>query len=127
MKKDVEKDFLKSLLFENKVNEIFQLDGDMDAMKTNSTIYDRPGPNIGGLPEMDDDLLELPLTADDMMASQIVDVKVDSEKLSSDNFVPKNQKELVRSISSLLCDVNLSESETESFWRAIKKYINKKV
>ena len=128
MKKHVEKDFLRSLLFENNINEIFQLDGDMDAMKTNSTIYDRPGPNIGGLKEMEpEDILELPLTADDMMATQLADVKVNSEKLSGEDYVPNNQKELVKAISSLLQDVSLTEKETETFWRATSKYLNKRI
>lgn len=129
MNKNLMTDFAKSLLFENKLNEKFQPDvGTMDQFKSGRQIYDRPGPPLESEVELSsiEDVIDMPLTADDMMTTQLSSVKLDSSKLMSAEYSPRNNKELNTAISSLITDIELGEKDIEVLWHGIRKFLNKK-
>lgn len=132
MNKKLLSDFAQSLLFENNINELrLPLDHDMDAGKNNRTsAFDQPGPQIDGFGNYQssfEDIPELPLTADDMMANhQVAVVKIDSDALRDQDYCPTNQSELIKATSSLLSDIDLDEKDMQKFWVAISKFLNKR-
>ena len=132
MNKKLLSDFSKSLLFENNINELrLPLDHDMDAGKNNMTFaMDRPGPQISGdgsYQSSYEDIEDLPLTANDMMANhQVAVVKIDSDALSDKDYLPTNQSELIKATSSLLTNIELDEKDMKKFWSAISKFLNKR-
>lgn len=123
-------DFAKSLLFENKLNEKFQPDiGTMDQFKDGRKIYDRPGPSLESELEKNnfEDVIDMPLTADDMMSTQLTSLKLDADKILSSEYRPRNGKELSQAFSSLMNDISLSEKDIELFWGGVSKFLSKKV
>jgi len=132
MNKKLLSDFSKSLLFENNINELrLPLDHDMDAGKNNRTsALDQPGPQIdgdGNYQSSYEDIDDLPLTANDMMANhQVAVVKIDSDALSDEDYLPTNQSELIKATSSLLTNIELDEKDMKKFWSAISKFLNKR-
>ena len=122
-------DFAKSLLFENKLQEKFQPDiGTMDQFKSGRQIYDRPGPPLESEVELSsiENIVDMPLTADDMMSTQLTSVKISRKRLSSPDYEPKNNKELNTAISSLMSDIELGEKDVKVLWHGIRKFLNKK-
>ena len=122
-------DFAKSLLFENKLQEKFQPDiGTMDQFKSGRQIYDRPGPPLESEVELSsiENIVDMPLTADDMMSTQLTSVKINRKRLSSPDYEPKNNKELNTAISSLISDIELGEKDVKVLWHGIRKFLNKK-
>jgi hypothetical protein len=126
MNKKLLSDFAKSLLFENRLDEKFQPDDDMHPWKSGHQIYDRPGPMTGTEKIDFDDIVDMPLTADDMMSQQLAEPKVDADKLRNKDYLPTNQSELIKATSSLLNNIDLNEKDMEKFWRAISKFLNKR-
>jgi hypothetical protein len=129
MNKKLAADFAKSLLFENKLEEKFQPDvGTMDQFKRGRQIYDRPGPSLESEIELSniEDSINMPLTADDMMTTQLTSVKVDSDKLMSPKYTPKNSKELNSAIASLIDDIELGDKDVEVLWHGVRKFLSKK-
>jgi hypothetical protein len=132
MNKKLLSDFAQTLLFENNINELrLPLDHDMDAGKNNRTsALDQPGPQIdgnGNYQSSFEDIVDLPLTADDMMANhQIAAEKIDADSLRDENYLPTNQSELIKATSSLLSNIDLEEKDMKRFWTAISKFLNKR-
>jgi hypothetical protein len=80
-----------------------------------------------GIEKIDfDDIVDMPLTADDMMSQQLAEPKVDADKLRNKDYLPTNQSELIKATSSLLNNIDLNEKDMEKFWRAISKFLNKR-
>lgn len=132
MNKKLLSDFAQSLLFENNINELrLPLDHDMDAGKNNRTsALDQPGPQIdggGNYQSSYEDINDLPLTANDMMANhQIAVEKIDADVLRDQNYYPTNQSELIKATSTLLSDIDLNDKDMQRFWAAISKFLNKR-
>ena len=95
-----------------------------------TSTLDQPGPQIdgnGNYQSSFEDIVDLPLTANDMMANhQIAAEKIDADLLRDENYLPTNQSELIKATSSLLSNIDLEEKDMQKFWTAISKFLNKR-
>ena len=125
-------DLAKSILFENNINELrLPLDHDMDAGKNNRTsAKDQPGPQIDGEgnyeKSYEEELEDLPLTPSDVMPIYY-DVKTPNEAIESDDYVPDNVIELMKSSNTLVNNYkdSISSKEIQLVWKTLKKIIEK--
>ena len=125
-------DLARNMLFENNINELrLPLDHDMDAGKNNRTsAKDQPGPQIDGdgnyEKSYEDTLEDLPLTPSDVMPL-FYDEKTSSEAIESDDYVPDNVIELMKSSNTLVSNYkdSISSKEIQLVWKTLKKIIEK--
>lgn len=125
-------DLAKSMLFENNINELrLPLDHDMDAGKNNRTsAKDQPGPQIDGdgnyEKSYEEELEDLPLTPSDIMPIYY-DVKTTNDAIESDEYIPDNVIELMKSSNTLVNNYkdSISSKEIQLVWKTLKKIIEK--
>ena len=123
----------KTLLFENNLNEFrLPLDHDMDAGKNmRHNMFDRPADKIDGQNNYDsvaddEDVFELPITANEIMPAIHIE-KTDSASISSEDYVPANSDELMRATQTLIYDnkKDIGNKEIQLVWKTLSKIINK--
>lgn len=123
----------KTLLFENNLNEFrLPLDHDMDAGKNmRHNMFDRPADKIDGQNNYDsvaddEDVFELPITANEIMPAIHVE-KTDSAKISSEDYVPANSDELMRAAQTLIYNnkKDIGNKEIQLVWKTLSKIIDK--
>lgn len=125
-------DLAKSMLFENNINELrLPLDHDMDAGKNNRTsAKDQPGPQIDGdgnyEKSYEEELEDLPITPSDIMPIYY-DVKTTNDAIESDEYIPDNVIELMKSSNTLVNNYkdSISSKEIQLVWKTLKKIIEK--
>ena len=127
------KDLANELLFENNLNEFrLPLDHDMDAGKNmRHSMFDWPADKIDGQNNYDsvaddEDILELPVTPNEVMPAIHIE-KLNSEHIESDNYVPANPNELIRATHTLLYNYKerIGQTEIKQVWNTLSKIIDK--
>jgi len=135
--KTINKNYIKkiaeSLLFENNLNEFrLPLDHDMDAGKNmRHSMFDRPADKIDGQNNYDsvsdnEDVLELPITPNEIMPAIHVE-KIESSKVESEDYIPANSDELMRATQTLLYNnkKDIGDKEIQQVWKTLSKIIDK--
>ena len=124
---------VKSLLFENNLNEFrLPLDHDMDAGKNmRHSMFDRPADKIDGENNYnsvanDEDILDLPVTPNEVMPAIHVD-KTSSDKIESEDYMPANSDELMRATQTLIYNnkKDIGDKEIQKVWKTLSKIIDK--
>lgn len=121
------KEFAKKILFENELNEIFQLDDDMHAGKNvRHSMFDTPGPIIDGDNNYDNitDIIDMPISPEDISANQLHSARIDINDLLAQNYIPSNEKELAKSLKDAIEQIQLSDKDIEKFWLEVKRFLN---
>jgi len=127
------KKIAKSLLFENNLNEFrLPLDHDMDAGKNmRHSMFDRPADKIDGQNNYDsvsddEDVLELPITPNEIMPAIHVE-KIESSKVESEDYIPANSDELMRATQTLIYNnkKDIGDKEIQQVWKTLSKIIDK--
>ena len=127
------KKIVESLLFENNLNEFrLPLDHDMDAGKNmRHSMFDRPADKIDGQNNYDsvaddEDIIELPITANEVMPTIHVE-KVDTSSIESDQYCPQNADELMKATQTIIYNnkSDIGRKEIELVWKTLNKIIDK--
>ena len=117
---------VKSILFENQVNERYMPD---DFPNSRTTMYDRPGPQINGQEnkEQEEEII-MPLVADDYVTNTAY-LRRDHRVRDDEEYVPQNPAELGSAFVTLIDDYKNDEAfgnkDIHNIWISVKKILSK--
>tara|TARA_B000000557_G_scaffold246497_1_gene229646 strand:+ start:705 stop:1118 length:414 start_codon:yes stop_codon:yes gene_type:complete len=122
----------KSLLFEKQIQPNLTVDdGLTPGLNNRLDMYSRPGPQVDGDKNYhsiadDEDIVELPITADEVMPVLHVE-KTPRADIESEGYCPKNVQELMRATQTLIYNYkkDIGDKEIQSIWKFLYKTVGK--
>jgi len=121
----------KSLLFEKQVQPNLTVDDGMTpGLNMRYGMYNQSGPQIDGdknyEPAYEEDIVELPITANEVMPS-LHTMKTPQSDIESDDYCPSNADELAKATQTLIYNhkKDIDSEHIEKAWKLLKKIIDK--
>ena len=121
----------KTLLFEKNVQPNLTVDDGMTpGLNMRYGMYNQAGPQVDGdknyEPSYEEDIIELPITPDELMPS-IHTVKIPRANIESKDYCPANADEFVKATQTLIYNhkKDIDSEHIEKAWRLLNKIIDK--
>lgn len=121
----------KSLLFEKSIQPNLTVDdGTTSGLNMRYGMYDQAGPQVDGdrnyKPSYEEEVIELPITADEIMPS-IHTMKTPKANIESKDYCPANADELAKATQTLIYThkKDIDSKHIEKAWKLLNKIINK--
>ena len=121
----------KSLLFEKNIQPNLTVDdGSTPGLNMRYGMYNQAGPQVDGdrnyKPSYEEDVLELPITANEIMPS-IHTMKTPQANIESEEYYPTNAEEFAKATQTLIYNhkKDIDSKHIQKAWKLLNKIIDK--